>query len=170
MAKFNTILCFLFLFMIFLPKTLLADQPSKSETIEFIKSKCNLSFSEGGIRTQDIFLENSQQQFDVTGCFLVIKITGYVNSGTYVSIYRIPLNKMDPTRVVNFPAAVQLYAKEEKEVIEERNEFTRPKENSTFFRSSEPILVLPPYDSNVDKVNRALRHLIKLCGGTGELF
>jgi len=141
------------IFTFFLPMQIFAGEPTKKETIDFILKKAD--------NVNDSYYKQSLS-FD--GCGLVIKSTSIKFGFTMISY--IDFSKLDPSKVISETGDyfVWMETKERKQVI--KNEWTNdPKVLYTLFAK-----FFTNSSDDAGKVAKALRHLIKLCGGTEELF
>ena len=169
-------------------------EPSMQETIEFIKQKTDFSYTRGSheegyykvnISNCGITLINKYEYVSGSN-----KGVWYETKHATLDGKPIPLNKFDPTMTKIFKVrgqtnSVDLVTKQQIEIIGNYNKtntdwssFDDYKgKNGIWSNHSSPtkqfsmfIAVIDPKEINGPKVLKAINHLIKLCGGKGELF
>ena len=154
------------------------EGPGKKETANFIDAKTNLLWDNG--RRQWVEFRDDYCEIRVHGYFKRNEAfySGGSSSKTETNAaYRtVKLDKLDPTRVEAFTSFIDVSTLENRKSVQAKFFKSRYPNNSEIKdvqTESEYQLrfdVLPPHNVNVPKLARALTHLIKLCGGKGELF
>lgn len=136
------------------------EGPSYDETANFIISKSNLSYKNG----TSTRVEFSQR------CTMRIVREARDNGPVYHrEIDTIPLSKVDPTRITLDNGQVGIYVREGRASITEQHTPLNGGKPSTKLVN---FTWLSTFDSanNAPRLQSALMHLVKLCGGKGELF
>jgi len=138
----------------------IAEEPTREQTIKFIESKCDIRFEDSGNRS-----DYRVQDVTIKDCI----ITTIEKQPKYGKVYtqEIALKELDPTRIRishkgkprHYEAGL-IYIK----VLDDRH---LVKGNKS--KASELSLWTRPGDHTV-KAAKAMAHLIKLCGGKGEMF
>ena len=160
------------------------DGPSYEETVGFLKKKIDVTTN---IHYQTLdFPENCVAQIQ-------LRKRKYGESGAFTSTQTAQLDTLDPSRIYS-DDGIEVGAREREKVVQYRGEwkFRSLSDIREWFQiiesqkgCSEGNLmchdtylidhfaisnVLPPEEDNKPRVVRALKHLIRLCGGEEELF
>lgn len=169
---------------LFFVATSVLAEPTKQETINFIQNKTNLVWTDNKSGKRD-----KKEKISISDCSITHVTHYYLADGqpTYKKIAE--LKHFDPT-LTKFDKynTVNIYTREHLKKVDEYVEATddfdfkqyvkwgykHNKQSNTLSHKnySYSILtyVLSPEEINGPKVLKAFNHLIKLCGGKGELF
>ena len=155
---------------------------SKDETKNFIISKTQITWNSGA-RIQSLKFEGDTLVFETKDNTRKLY---YKNKHRFTvpdnNKYRIELKELDPDRIhLTDENHLLLYVKEERELI--KHEYIdyhfkptkilrRPQLYAPTKTSTQYYLSIETYNSSLDspKCVKAFKHLIALCGGSGELF
>ena len=142
----------------------IVNAQTKQETVDFLKKKmCFKQLSNGTTHIHKI---------DITGCRMTMTYVNKQQDGSKSeTIIIVNLKDLDPTRLeLDLPSSpeyapnVALRAREDKKAIlwkMPNNKYIKEKyDNTAFARNAREAIQL----------KKAFSHLIKLCGGKGELF
>lgn len=158
------------------------DGPSYEETVKFIQNKVS----------NHNYDQNQKLNFP-DRCIVVktVSATSYSQTEGWVTVEsKVDLSTLDPSRVTLVDGGVAATARENRKVVtheyikrfNNHSDFDRnkvPSENCARSRltcsrlNKGPyisVYVIDPVQDNRPRMARALSHLIKLCGGTEELF
>ena len=155
------------LFLFFLISKLLFSQYNANikETIEWISGKLNI-VNEGG---EAYSVKNQKISFNYDKNILIVSKSYFDHDLTY--IHYIPVKKVDPDRVaVYYPSKHYLNVQfcilgDEKLIKLERSD------DKIFYNKTLILSTNLGYNEIIaEKINKAILHLIKLCGGKTDLF
>ena len=157
----------LILFTFFLPIQIFAGEPTKKETIEFIMGKAD-NFIYKYHKSDGT--DESTQLLRFDGCNLVRQDL-YHKSNGYRQDYKlyVDLSKLDPSTGELLPnsSRIQFLTKERKEVVKVESKGNR---GDGYQQYQDAMQLETKSREDGEKLIKAFRHLIKLCGGTEELF
>ena len=138
----------------------IAEEPTLEQTIKFIEQKCNIRFEarkKHDYRIQKVFIKDC-----------VISTNEDYPLRNEFTQQSVSLKDLDPTRIeINDrgdglfgyrTGLIYIYTTEDKHKIRE----------SVNFKNKLTLWTLPGV--HAEKVAKAMAHLIKLCGGKGEIF
>lgn len=144
------------------------DGPSYEETIAFLQEKVNVQSSS---HSQQI-IEDKECEFSIV---IETLCCGASAGNTITSAFR--LRDFDPSKVAfhddetrDFHTEIVMRASKNNKVVDWSS--AQPRHDTLQKRARQAIfrLVRPPSRDNGPRVVRALKHLIRLCGGKEELF
>jgi len=174
------------IFILLFPYLLIAE-PSKKETAEFISKKTNML--RYGIYKCERNSDHTIITFSGDYCTLTMTRTyynrAYVKTKEYGNIpcsdntiafntdTIVNLKEVDPDRISKANSSVVLNILEDKEKVKEKTYNCKASKGGdkpqTVYKSYIYIETYNP-SINKDKLYKALKHQVKLCGGKGELF
>ena len=137
-----------------------AEEPTREQTIKFIESKCDIRFEDSGNRS-----DYRVQDVTIKDCI----ITTTEKQPKYGKVYtqEIALKELDPTRIEIIQRGEDRGYEAGLIYIKVFNDRHLVKGNKS--RAFELSLLTRPGDHTL-KAAKAMAHLIKLCGGKGEMF
>lgn len=162
-------------------------EPNKKETAEFISKKTNML--RYGIHKCDRNSDHSIVTFSDNYCTLTMTRTyynrAYVRTSEYGNIscrdntiafkedIVVNLKEVDPDRITKESRSVSLIILEDKKKIKDKRYNCKASKGGdkpeTHYKN---YIYIETYNPSVnrDKLYKALKHQVKLCGGKGELF
>lgn len=143
------------------------------QTLEFLKDKLNVNEAPRHHSPSKLDFTSEFRLIEVSKCNFNYAKTFFFENGKIETVYHyFRASEIDPTSINYDNSSMFFNVIRRKKLIRvvSKFNFSHIYSGTQYMNSLAIFNVLPPRDVNIEKSVRAFRHLIKLCGGKGELF